>query len=235
MNTADWKKLVDKQKSHRGTEPDNHSLISSYFFIFNCFDNKIEFVNDSFKILTGYEKEQFQIEKLLDIIHPDDMSYFLHCEEKGLQFTNTLSYGEHFRYLMSYTYRIKTALGSYMPLRQQCQAIEVNEKGHLTKTFVTHQRINDDFDRTENDYYIFDKDKNQLLDPQNYFRLTPKERTILDLIQEGLDSAEISDRLFSSKHTVSTHRKNILRKTNCKNFIELSTKLHIIGGQGSSN
>ncbi|MBL1410447.1 LuxR C-terminal-related transcriptional regulator [Sphingobacterium faecale] len=223
---TNWGALVNGQKAMKATNDIEISKIDSYYFIFNCFENKIEYVNNTFEILTGYPKELFDINKLLDIIHPDDIDYFIACESRGLRFTNTLSFSEHFRYIMSYTYRIKTNNNQYVAIRQECQAIEVDSKGHLTKTFVTHRREKDFRNRDENDYYIFDKDKNQKLNATNFYNLTKREREIVDLVQDGLDSKQIGKKLHSSKHTIDTHRRNILKKTNSKNFIELLTKLN---------
>ena len=51
--------------------------------------------------------------------------------------------------------------------------------------------------------------------------LTPREIEIIKLIAEELTSAEISQKLFLSEHTIDTHRKNILRKTGVKGSIGL--------------
>jgi DNA-binding NarL/FixJ family response regulator len=40
-----------------------------------------------------------------------------------------------------------------------------------------------------------------------------REFEIIKLVQDGLDSEQIAGKLFLSKHTVDTHRKNILEKT----------------------
>jgi DNA-binding CsgD family transcriptional regulator len=40
-----------------------------------------------------------------------------------------------------------------------------------------------------------------------------REFEIIKLVQEGLDSEKIAEKLFLSRHTVNTHRKNILNKT----------------------
>jgi DNA-binding CsgD family transcriptional regulator len=40
-----------------------------------------------------------------------------------------------------------------------------------------------------------------------------REFEIIKLVQEGFDSEQIAEKLFLSRHTVNTHRKNILEKT----------------------
>lgn len=46
--------------------------------------------------------------------------------------------------------------------------------------------------------------------------LTRQERRVIQLVVDGLSSKEIADRLFISKYTVDTHRRNILKKLDAK-------------------
>lgn len=50
---------------------------------------------------------------------------------------------------------------------------------------------------------------------------TPRELEILTQISWGKSTGEISDELNLSKHTVLTHRKNMLAKTECNSITEL--------------
>jgi DNA-binding NarL/FixJ family response regulator len=43
--------------------------------------------------------------------------------------------------------------------------------------------------------------------------LSEREFEIIKLVESGLSSKEIADKIFLSVHTVNTHRKNILEKT----------------------
>jgi DNA-binding NarL/FixJ family response regulator len=51
--------------------------------------------------------------------------------------------------------------------------------------------------------------------------ITQREMEILQLIAMGLTSSEIAKKLFISKNTVETHRKNLLGKLNVKNTAAL--------------
>lgn len=51
--------------------------------------------------------------------------------------------------------------------------------------------------------------------------LSFREREVLQLIASGMTNQEISDKLFTSKRTVETHRQNILEKTQSKNTAAL--------------
>ncbi|UOG77686.1 response regulator transcription factor (plasmid) [Hymenobacter tibetensis] len=51
--------------------------------------------------------------------------------------------------------------------------------------------------------------------------LTTREQEILQLVADGLTTAQIADRLFTSPRTVETHRQNIMEKTGAKNTAAL--------------
>lgn len=51
--------------------------------------------------------------------------------------------------------------------------------------------------------------------------LSKREIEILKWVLEGLNSKQIADKLFLSTHTVITHRRNMLAKTNCLNSMDL--------------
>lgn len=52
-------------------------------------------------------------------------------------------------------------------------------------------------------------------------KLSVREAEVLQLVSQGLTTAEISKKLHVSAHTVSTHRKNIARKLNIKSQVDL--------------
>lgn len=51
--------------------------------------------------------------------------------------------------------------------------------------------------------------------------LTDREIEIVRLLARGMKSQDIGHTLYISKHTVDTHRRRILQKTDCKNTAEL--------------
>lgn len=51
--------------------------------------------------------------------------------------------------------------------------------------------------------------------------LTPREKEILHHFCEGLTVSEIATKLFLSTKTIEAHRSALLKKTNCKNTINL--------------
>jgi DNA-binding CsgD family transcriptional regulator len=70
---------------------------------------------------------------------------------------------------------------------------------------------------TDPSYFRYPDEK--ILMAGNIF--SDREFEIIRLVQQGLDSEQIAEKLFLSKLTVITHRKNILRKTGKAHISEL--------------
>lgn len=58
--------------------------------------------------------------------------------------------------------------------------------------------------------------------------LTEREVEILELLMQNKSSKDIAEQLFVSKHTVDTHRRNILEKTGKRSTAELLAELSLI-------
>lgn len=60
-----------------------------------------------------------------------------------------------------------------------------------------------------------------------HYRLSPREREVLLLLVQGLDTAGLADRLGISPHTVRDHLKNVFRKTSNRSRSELLSALTV--------
>jgi PAS domain S-box-containing protein len=52
-------------------------------------------------------------------------------------------------------------------------------------------------------------------------KFSPREIEVMQLICQGLSTTEISEKLFLSKHTIDTHRANLIAKTESRNTPDL--------------
>lgn len=60
-------------------------------------------------------------------------------------------------------------------------------------------------------------------------KITKREHEIAQALSNGLNSTEISKKLFISVYTVQTHRKNVMEKTNAKNTAHLIRRCYELG------
>lgn len=168
----------------------------------------------------------------LGIWHPEDLRLF---NEKifpvNLRFFSGLPPGTHSDYLISCNFRVKNRRGEYLSVLQQSLITHVSaEKMPLiTLGFVTNitpwirdSRIIHTIEPispssqhappfVNNTFFICEEDG----------LLSRREAEILKWVCEGLDSKQIAEKLSLSHHTVNNHRRNIARKTNSKNMVDL--------------
>lgn len=66
----------------------------------------------------------------------------------------------------------------------------------------------------------------QINSPTEKSDLSPRETEIIKLIARDFSTKQIAEVLFISEKTVETHRKNILRKTDCSSLVSLVNYAH---------
>jgi DNA-binding NarL/FixJ family response regulator len=64
-------------------------------------------------------------------------------------------------------------------------------------------------------------------DNKKKYALSNREKQIAKLVAQGYSTAKIANTLFISELTVSTHRKNILRKLKLENSVQLGNYIHL--------
>jgi DNA-binding NarL/FixJ family response regulator len=114
------------------------------------------------------------------------------------------------------------------------ECLEIGAKGYVMKN-ISKDDLLKAIDTVNQDKSYLDADSQEKLissmsnsdeeDTRNYDELaaqiTQRELEILQLIALGLTSQDIATKLFISKNTVETHRKNMLAKLNVNNTAAL--------------
>jgi DNA-binding CsgD family transcriptional regulator len=130
---------------------------------------------------------------------------------------------------VSYDYRVQKSDHTYIRILQQVLTIQLDGDKKVIKTFGIHTNISHlkatgapvlSFIGLNGEPSYMNVNVKQVFSPSP-FSLTAREREILKLLIEGKRSKEIGNTLFISKATVDTHRKNLLRKTECSNTVSL--------------
>ena len=65
---------------------------------------------------------------------------------------------------------------------------------------------------------------NKSIESEQTILLSERELQVLSLISEGMTNKEIGERIFISEHTVASHRKNLMRKFDAGNNVDLVIK-----------
>lgn len=175
--------------------------------------------------MMGIEPDQFDPYCQYDATHPDDLRKHALRRLKLFDFTNEFYLARKGEILMSTDVRIKNRLGVYQNMFFQLYLF-YSEAFNTVFLFQLHTNI-DSFENLkpgQHDYAGTDFSKfrfpdKELLTTGSAF--SEREMEIIRLVDKGLTSQEIADKLFLSKNTVSTHRSNILHKSGYRAFTEL--------------
>jgi DNA-binding NarL/FixJ family response regulator len=113
------------------------------------------------------------------------------------------------------------------------RASTLGAKGYLLKTIGAEEMIRV-FDQIQNGKIQFYDSLTKFMSDtfgQNKKRLSDRELEIARLVCQEYSSEQIASELNLSLHTVNTHRKNILRKIDAKNAIDLMNYLKNSGNE----
>ena len=111
------------------------------------------------------------------------------------------------------------------------RAKEMGAQGYLLKSMGAEQLMQSLNEITSLKTGFYDSIEEDLKAKDANYKnlLTAREMQIAKMVTQGISSESIAQQLDLSLHTVNSHRKNILRKLNAKNPIDLMNYLREIG------
>ncbi|MBF6607432.1 MAG: PAS domain-containing protein [Flavobacterium sp.] len=204
-----------------------------YFFLFDIPRGDFRYVSSDISNVLGYKPEEVSVEFILSKVHPDDQATFLNNEKAVGKFFATLTNDQIPKYKVRYDYRVMNSEGRYVRILQQVMTVQYDDDNNVLMTLGVHTDISHlkkdnnsilSFIGMDGEPSYYDVDVEKAYTAGNQI-FTKRESEILGLILQGEQSAAIAKKLFISTHTVNTHRKNILAKTNTKSTIELAMKI----------
>jgi len=193
-------------------------------YLLDHVQNKISY-NRGFHNVLGYSDNEIDIDFIKNNHHPDD------SEMVNKIFKATIMYclkntDNVLNNVLFISYRRKKKDGSYIKVLSEFCFYEINDEGIPTMGLVkitdisfmdTSDVVNWSFQSTNLNKEAF---KEQIYKVNNDF-FTKREKEIIVEIRKGNTSNQIAKKLMISKHTVSTHRKNIFKKSNKHTTLDL--------------
>ena len=208
---------------------------ASFFYVIEIPAHKYHFFGKQQVNVSGYSNEEFLekgVELLFQCIHPDEVDIILN--EIYPAFSDAIMNApadERRKILFQYNYRFQRKDGEYLNLMEQIYTLEVDQNGKpvillgnviiLNTNEVLPVRMalknisESGFSET-----FFSKTFRTV--PEAIGDVTNRELDILRNLAAGKTSKEIGNELFISPHTVDTHRRNLLRKLDCRSVVELA-------------
>ncbi len=211
---------------------ENRSL-SLYDINKQCFLVKV----DRHIQLLGYGEEEMDVNDIgryHTMVHPDDLPFMYDSEIQMFNFVRPLQGEEKKDYKLVYDFRVRNKSGEYIRFLHQLTLFELDRNGNSWILLVISDVISSHpTDELPRRFLINTKDKKICLFNEELGigseLLTKREKEVLELIAQGLDSQDIADMLCVSVHTINNHRQNILSKTRTKNIAQAIAYLSCIG------
>ncbi len=199
-----------------------------YYMVFNVKAAQFDLISNELTEVLGYKTSQVDVPFFLDKIHPDDQPWFLNFENKVVEFFKALNPEQRLKYKIRYDYRIRKKSGEYIRILQQVITIQLDDSEDVYRTLVLHTDITYlkqslkpvlSFIGINGEPSYIDVSVDELYTPNKL--ISKREREIISKLIEGMKSEKIAEVLNISKHTVDTHRRNLLKKASVQNTSEL--------------
>jgi len=226
----DYLDSVGKKLSGRKFVPRPFSDIENFpvpkgqcFYILDYKQRTVSFQKGITKML-GYSDEEFTFNLSVNFFHPEDYDIVTRLIKATLIFATENNVTSDVAFFV--TYRLKHKDGHYLRVLRQSNIYENDVNGKIISNLSVLSDIS--FLSTSNkvdwrfDAPGLDKEKFKKYVTKEYEDFfSNRELDIIKQLKSGLKSKEIADKLHISKHTVDTHRRKILAKSNCKNTVDL--------------
>jgi DNA-binding CsgD family transcriptional regulator len=197
-----------------------------FFLIGNLIHMKVIYTSKKSKDLIGIEPENVDPASFLNSVHPDDLTRLVLSRTKLLTLGVELFVAKKGIAVISSTLRFQGSSGNYINQLVQCYLFYAGAP--FSTVFIL--QVNTDISQikkirhgyhyyTGDDVSFFRYPDESLLLIGNIF--SDREFEIIKLVSEGLNSEQIANKIFLSVHTIETHRRNILKKSNKSSIVEL--------------
>lgn len=170
------------------------------------------------------------IKSYMSFIHPEDLVIHEQAIHLLLQILKSCGYEDKYQLRTMLNFRLRKSDGDYVQIVQLTRILELDPEGNIQTLLVLLHEVNH-FIAFPRQYVRFlgvpqqEKLYEYQLESREMLKLglpTHREKEIIGFLVAGLESQEIAEQLFLSKHTVDTHRRRILQKFHLKNTSELS-------------
>ena len=209
------------------------NLNNQFFYLADLLKLKIIYTSKRSLDLIGVSPDDFNPETFIKVTHPDELSRLLNARTKLFEISGQLLTAKKTYLLFSTNFRTQNNKGGYSNLLHQSYFYYCNVNKSVY--FLNILTNIDWYVKNKNgfQYYIGDNlsyfvyPNEELLKLGNVF--SHREFEIIKLIDQGLSTKEIAQKLFISPYTVNTHRRNIINKTEKSKISEIIKELKEYG------
>lgn len=219
-----------------------------YFYVINFANLRMEYVDPGCRTILGVEPEDLDVSNILSRLSSEELAAMTKKEALVVDFLfNYLKPEQLPFYKVVYFLRMRDNAGKIRTILHQATTLSVADSGKIehvinVHTDVTHLHIpkthtvsflslngEKSFFNLPSDKGIFDPKLESAQAFEELNKLTKREIEIVELLAQGYKTKEISEKLFISDFTTTTHRKNLLKKAGSANTSDLVSKCLVPG------
>lgn len=207
---------------------------NQFFFVCDLIQMKILFTSNRSTQMLGIEPKNVTPYHLFEATHPDDIQRHSLGRIQLFKMAHELFISGNGSALASSNLKIRFADDKYKCLLFQCYLFYRETPIKTVYVIQVHtdvdwcKKLKKQFHYySGTDLSLFKFPDEELMQMGNIY--TKREFEIIKLIELGLNSEQIAEKLYLSHFTVNAHRSNILKKSNCTCMSELVHELKTKG------
>ena len=203
---------------------------NQFFHIGDILQMRIIFCSKGSIKAIGIDPDEITPYHFFEATHPDDLERHTRGRAKMVKIAYDLYTAGKGSTLMSTNIRLRNPQGLYTNLLYQLYFFYSTVPVKTVYLLKIHTNL-DWFTKRKHGYHYYISNNLSFFrypDPEMLMMGNPfsdREFEIIKLIESGMGSEAIADKLFLSVHTVNTHRRNILEKSGKESLAELIYEL----------
>jgi DNA-binding CsgD family transcriptional regulator len=198
---------------------------SQFVYIFDFPRGEINYVSPGIQKIFSYEPGEVNLQFLYEKIHPDDRRAVCDATIDAIQGTIDNGMTSPGRLKFSVNYRFQKKDGSYLQVLRHQTVQQTDEQGNILRTTGIIVELGHLPEVNGVIGKLVDNKSGKVIYTRSYSEkasiFSTREKEIILLLANGRKTDEIAEELFISPNTVSTHRKNMLKKYAVKNTAQL--------------
>ena len=210
-------KKIDKKDSLLNSLEELTVLNDQFFYVSDIIQMKVLFTSSRSMQMIGIPPEEVTPYHFMECTHPDDIQRLNRARAKVIKLAQDLYIAGKGNTIMSTNFRMRTPGGSFSNFLIQAYLWYTSAPYKTVFFLKIHTNI-DRFSKIRHGYHYYIGNDlkylrypdDELLSKGNVF--SDREFEIIKLIESGLSTEQIAQKLFLSPLTISTHRANILEK-----------------------
>jgi hypothetical protein len=189
-----------------------------FFYIADAVQMKIKFTSRRSTLILGIPPDELSFYHFMEAVHPDDMQRLNLGRARLLKIAQELFIAQKGTAILSTNFRFRNVVDGYSSILCQNYLFYTTVPYKTVFFLKVHTNIDWGKKMKKDFHYYLGNDLNYFKFPdaqmlQTGVVFSGRELEIIRLVEQGLSTEKIAEKLFISPYTVNTHRGNILQKS----------------------